>query len=229
MSGFTNFMFGGKPNYTANPQDAQLAHGDYYRDMSKGYINQVDNRNAPQAYEHPEFRNAQSGLVQQLQGVSSGQQAGAGELAARRAISRALASQQSMAASQRGGNAALAAREAARNSAQLGTQGAGQAQQAAMQDQMQARGLLGQVTAQGRSADQAMQLANLNAQLQARGMDDQQRVALMSQLFGIDQAEMAARMQQAQAQAAAGRSQGFAGDLLQAGGTLGAAYLTGGA
>lgn len=224
-----SFLFGGKPNYTANPHDSQLAHGDYYRDMSKGYINQVDNRNAPQATETGFYRNAQTGLVQDLQGVASGQQAGAGELAARRAISRALASQQGMVAGARGGNAALAQREAARNSVQLGVQGAGQYQQAAMNDQTQARGLLGQVAGQARGQDQAMAMANMNAQLQARGMDDAQRVALMSQLFGIDQAEMAARMQQAQAVAAAGKSGGLAGDLMQAGSVLGAAYLTGGA
>lgn len=205
----------------------QLENGPALRNQAQGYLAGVDQRPRIQATEDPMFRNAQAGLLGQLQGVASGQQQGAGELAAQRAINRALASQRSMVASQRGANGALAAIEGARQSAYLGVQGAGQRQLAAMQDQGQAQQLLGQVSSQGRAADQNLSLANMNAALQARGMDDAQRMALLGQLFGMDQAEMQARLQMEVSKMNRPKSS-LMGDLLQMGGTLGAAYLTGG-
>lgn len=227
-----SFLFGGKPNFKPDPTKAQFQNGDDFRFRNSNYLGLVDNRDPLQAQEGDVFRSAQQKLVGQLQGVASGQQRGAGEMAAQRAINQALAGQQALASQTRGANAGFAAREAARNAAGIQVAGAGQYQQAALQDQSQAQGLLGQLTSQGRQADQNLAIANMNAALQARGMDDQQRIALLSQLYGIDAAELQARMQQEQAQASAGRSKGLFGDLLQAGGMLGAAALaapTGGA
>lgn len=74
--------------------------------------------------------------------------------------------------------------------------------------------------------NQATSLANMQARLSTMGMNDQAALAYMAQLYGIDAAEMQARLQQEQLRVA-GTSKGTFGDLLQAGGTLGAAYLTG--
>jgi hypothetical protein len=107
------------------------------------------------------FRAAQLQQMGQLQGIASGQQQGAGELAAQRQVMNAQAAQQAQARMARGNNAALAYRNAANQTAALGVTGAGLGQQAAMQDQMNAHGLLGQVGAQGRQSD--IGVANANA------------------------------------------------------------------
>jgi hypothetical protein len=111
------------------------------------------------------FRRAQLQQMQQLQGIASGQQQGAGELAVQRQAANALAAQQAQARMARGGNAALAYRNAANQSAAIGSNAAGMGQQAALQDQMNAQGLLGQIGASGRSND--INVANANAGYQA--------------------------------------------------------------
>ncbi len=68
---------------------------------------------------------------------------------------------------------------------------------------------------------QNAQMANLNAQLQARGMDDQARLAYMQQLMSMNQAEMAARLGQEQV---AMNAPSLTGPMLQAGGQVLAAY-----
>jgi len=100
-----------------------------------------------------QFRNAQMQQMQQLQGIAGGQQKGAGELAAERQAQNALAMQQSMARMARGGDAAMAMRNAANNATAIGQSAAGQGQQAALEDQMRAQGLLANVTGQARGQD----------------------------------------------------------------------------
>src|SRR5882672_6755943 len=96
------------------------------------------------------FRQGQLQQIGQLQGIASGQQQGAGELAAQRQIQQALAAQQAQAHMARGSNAALAYRNAANQSAALGSTGAGMGQQAALQDQQAAQNMLTGALGQGR-------------------------------------------------------------------------------
>jgi hypothetical protein len=213
--GFMDFMFGGTGK---TPSDYQASGQFQDRKQIQGIINQglsgVDNRTAPQAQQQSAFAPMQMQQAQQLQGIASGQQQGAGELAVQRQVQRALAGQQAAARMARGGNAALAGM---RNSSGIALGGVGQAQQAAMGDQMNAQGMLTQALGQGRGQDQQMQLANLDAQLRSRGMDDQQRIAFLQQLTGMDAAQLQAKMQ---AYAAGTQDKGMAGSLLAAGGQV---------
>lgn len=214
-----------------DPHATELQHGDNLRDQLQTGLNNVRGRDAPRARGVTvgnvsqyggggAFRDRLGGLADRLSGIASGQQMGAGELATMRQGNRAIAQQQGLARMQRGGGAALAARGAARNAGNIGLDVAGQAQQAALQDQQGALGQLGQVVGMGAAQDvqtglanmdaknqrvfqqagldQATSLADLQARLTARGMDDQASLAYLSQLFGIDQSEMAARMAQDQ-------------------------------
>ncbi len=146
-------------------------------------VGQYTNQQAPQLQMGDDpFRRAQLGQMQQLQGVASGQQQGAGELAAQRQYQNALAAQQAQAHMARGGNAALAYRNAANQSAALGSTAAGMGQQAALQDQQNAQGLLGQVGAAGRGADFNAANANAGYQGQANQLNSQNYLQLLQQL-----------------------------------------------
>lgn len=175
------------------------------------------------------FRNAQLRQLRQLQQISNGQQQGAGELAAQRQYANALAAQQAQARMARGTNAALAYRNAANQSAALGSTAAGMGQQAALQDQMNAQSMLGQVGNAGRQGDYNIANANAgyaynasaaNAQnrLSTQALNSQNYLGLLSQLSGMDAAQLAgdnaAKMQNAQAATA------LQGGLLSAGGTI---------
>ena len=167
---FTSLLFGGNGqtvgDYTQNAQyqsNPQLQAG--YTAGSAGAMAQGINPT-----QQAQFRNMQMQQAQQLQGVASGQQQGAGELAVQRQVANAQAAQQAQAMSARGGaNAALAFRGAANNTAAVGLSGAGQAQQAALTDQQTAQGQLSNVLNQGRGQDQSQiglqqtQYANNNA------------------------------------------------------------------
>ncbi|MGH7177244.1 MAG: tail fiber domain-containing protein [Tepidisphaeraceae bacterium] len=177
------------------------------------------NNQAPQVGLEGGFRDAQSRQLQQLQGIASGQQQGAGELAIQRQVQNALASQQGMARMARGSNAGLAARDAASNAAAIGLSGAGQSQQAAMQDQMNAQGLIAQVAGQGRGQDIQTQVSNMDAQLKAMGMNDAARIAYLQQLTGMDAAQL-----QAYTAAKAGQQQ-MTGALISGAGQIGATAL----
>lgn len=248
----------GEGTIEIDPNKARAQSGDYIRDTSKTMISDIMGRQAPQADRtvvgnvsqmdtgrSDQFRQQQLGLTNRLSDIMMGNRAGAGELAARRMGERAQAQQLAMAASQRGGNAALAARQAARGVADVSQQTAGQAQQAALQDQQAAAGLLGQVSGQARGQDlstaaqnmsaqnqrifqqagldQATSLANMQARLQMMGMNDQAVLGFLSQMFGVDAAEMQARLQQDN-QRIAQRDPGLLGDLIAAGGTVAGAY-----
>ena len=165
----------------------------------------------------PAFRNAQLQQMGQLQGIASGQQQGAGELGVQRQVANALAAQQAGARMARGtGNAGLAARQAARQSGALGISGAGLSQQAALQDQTAAQGLLGQLTAQGRQGD----LGVGQLQLGQNQANDQYQLGLLSQQTGLSIAQLQAM---AQEYAAKQGRPSTAGLLLSAGGQIGSA------
>ena len=204
-------------------------------------------------------RGGMLGAANRLGGIASGAQLGAGELGVNRQIGAATAAQQSAARMARGANAALAYRNAARNTADIGLAGAGMASQAAAQDQANANAQLGQIYGNlyGQDANVAAQNAQLAQQtaLQQGAFDQQTALAnaqagnatalanLQAQLAQTgmnDQQQLAALGQmlgwdQATLQAQLAKAQIAAGDkgilpgLLQVGGQLGAAYATGGA
>lgn len=136
------------------------------------------------------FRRAQLAQMQQLQGVANGQQMGAGELATQRQYANALAAQQAQARMARGGNAALAYRNAANQSAALGSTAAGMGQQAAMQDQQVAHGLLGQIGAAGRGADYQTANANAALQLAQNQQNSGNYMALLQSLGAMDSGQL---------------------------------------
>lgn len=178
---FANSMFGG----------GVTSPGDYYK--QNPYAQQVMGMGMAQVdpTQQAQFRNAQMQQLGQLQRIAGGQQQGAGELAVQRQVQNALAAQQAQARMARGGqNAALAMRQGARNAAGIGLSGAGQAQQAAMGDQMNAQGLLANVAGQGRQQD--LGLAGQNAQLQQGyqqllGNMGQGELSSMASMYGAAQ------------------------------------------
>lgn len=141
------------------------------------------------------FRAGQMQQVGQLQGLASGQQMGAGEMAARRAAQQAIAGQHAQATMNRGGNAPGAYLAAARNIANIGGNLGGQAQQAALQDQSQAQAALTGALGQGRGMD--VNVAGQNAQLaQQLGLTN----AGFQQQAGLANAQMTQQQQQQNAQ-----------------------------
>jgi hypothetical protein len=199
--------------------------------------------NGPQA----DARAQLGGVTSQLQRIMSGQQAGAGELAVNRQVGQATAAQQAAARMARGANAALAARNAARNTADIGVAGAGQAAQAQMQDQANATGQLGGILGQMRGQDidlagqnaqllqqrmlqqgafnQQTGLANQDARLRQMAMNDQAAQSYLQQMLGMDQAEFQREMMKRQLDA---QDSGAFGSLLQGLGSIGSTYATGG-
>jgi len=168
------------------------------------------------------FRGMQLQQIGQLQGIAGGTQKGAGELGIERQMQNAQAAQQAQARMSRGMNAGLASRDAANQTAALGISGAGMGQQAAMQDQMQAQNMLTGALGQGRGQDIQTQMANVDAQLRAMGMNDQARLGYLAQLTGMDANTLQAQMAQ---YSAAQQRPGMLGPLIGAGGQIGAAAL----
>lgn len=172
---------------------------------------------APQLNGAPQdqFRQQQLAQISQLQGIANGTQQGAGELAVQRQIANAQAAQQASARMVRGGgNAGMAYRNAANNTAGIGLSGAGQSQQAALQDQTNAQGMLTGALNNGRSQD--IGFAGQNAQLQGQNYGQN-----LGALGAINQGSLAG------AQAQANQANAFAGSVLNTAGQLGAAYLRG--
>lgn len=201
-------------------QDRYTEHGDIQRAIQAG-LGRTANQAAPQLdpVQQAQFRAMQMQQAQHLQGVASGQIQGAGELAVQRQMQQALAGQQAMAMAQRGGNAGLAYRNAARNSAGIGLSGAGQGQLAAMQDQQGAQGQLMNALNQGRSSDLGLAGSNANLQQQQYGLNNQAQLGYLGQYGNMNQAELAARMGQVQPS--------LAGPLISAGGAVLGAYVGG--
>lgn len=194
-------------------QAAQLATG--YIDQSRGGLMSTANR---------------------LGSIATGNTAGAGEIAVNRGVSAANAAQVSAARNVRGANAALAYRNAARNSADIGLAGAGQAAAAQMQDQQAANAQLGQiygnmygqdtaVAGQNAQLQQQAALANQDAALRQRALNDALAIQARGQQLGWDQARINAEIQKAQINS---QDKGLLGSALQIGGQIGAAYATGG-
>lgn len=160
-----------------------------------------------------EFRRREIELANQLAGVAGGQQKGAGELAVGRQVNSALGQAYGAATMARGNSAAGGARASARAAGSIGLGGAGMAKEAALSDQNAARAQLAAVLGQGRGADigiasqnagaanagilqqgqmdQATAMANMEAELRARGMNDQAIAQYLSMLAQNNQFNMA--------------------------------------
>lgn len=160
---------------------------DQYGNMA----NKFGGRQAPQMRES-DFRGDQRGLVNMLNAQARGHGPGQ-ELVRRQAqniADRGAQQQMAMAKAQAPGMGAQSARNAAFGAAQLQSGVGGQAAQAGLQAQLGAIGQLGQVTGQARGQDLARGQANMQSQLQSRGMNDQ------AQLEALRQRLQASGMQQ---------------------------------
>jgi hypothetical protein len=238
--------FGSGGGSAPDPRLSQLQNRDYLLQQAQRGVGDVRNRQAPQARRtvlqggpdmgmQQQSRDANWALAQRLRAISEGTQQGAGEMAVNRGANTAIAQQQGAAMMSRGPMAGAGALTAARNTAEIGTNAAGQAGIAAMQDQQGAQGLLSQVLSQQRQQDigvaqmqqqaifqqagldQATSLANAQARLQAMGMNDQAAIAYLAQIQGMDVAEMQARLGREITQM---QQPGLMPGLLQAGGQV---------
>lgn len=215
----TNFLLGSQgqtPGSYNTPlqNNAQLVNG--YTQGSQQAMGVA----APQMdpTQQAQFRAMQMAQAQQLQGVASGQQQGAGELAVQRQMANAQAAQQAQANMVRGGgNSGMAFRNAAVNQAGLAQSGVGQAQQAALSDQQAAQGQLANVTGQARTQDQS--LAQNNAQLtqQQTAQNNQANLGYLNGLTGENQAMLNA---QTSAYGASQANKGAAGGLINSAGSI---------
>lgn len=216
--GLKDFFLGGMGAST-NPSSyhTPLAHQGQAMGAITPALNGAQGRPPPlaNAGQSNQWRNMQMQQAQQLQGIASGQQQGAGELAVNRSVQQALSGQQAMAHMRGGGG--MGGLAASRNSAGIGLAGAGQAQQAGLQDQSNAQGLLANVLGQGRGQDQSMSLANLQATLQQSGMNDQYQLQMLQQLTGMDATTLQAQLAAMQT---ANSKPGLLGSLLSAGGQV---------
>lgn len=167
----------------SRPVPTQFQDRDQMQSMLNQGVQQYTNQQAPQLQlgDDP-FRRAQLQQTQQLQGIASGQQQGAGELAAQRQYAQALAAQQAQARMARGSNAALAYRNAANQSAALGSTAAGMGQQAALQDQQNAQGALSNTLSYGRANDINTANSNANYQQQANQLNSGNYLQFLNQL-----------------------------------------------
>jgi hypothetical protein len=194
--GFWDFLTG---DNVTNPQ---YQNGQYMTGVAQNGIAGALGHQAPQLdpTQQAQFRNMQMQQAQQLQRIASGQQQGAGELAAQRQAANAAAQQQAMARMGRGPNAALAFRGAANNVAGIGLNAAGQGQQAALQDQQMAQGALTGALGQGRGQD--LSLSGQNANLQEQNFANQNQAALgyLNNMSGLEQGRLGMQQQANMAQ-----------------------------
>lgn len=211
-SSVKNWLVGGDASkgMSNGPQTA-----DYQRNYLSGYLSAGSPvMNTGQVNE---TRGQQQQLSDMLFKTASGQAPGAGELAVQRGVNSAQAGQVSMAQMARGANTAMAMRNAARNSADIGVNGAGQRGIAQLNDKNAAMGQLGQVLGQTRSQDIQVAGANQQAELAQR----QLQLGALAQMLGVDQAQL---QQELAKRGIDMNDKGMLGSLLQIGGQIGAAY-----
>ena len=219
-SGLGGWLFGGDDgkNIAAGPE-----HGAQAGAFIQGQLNGSQGRPAPMfsSYDAADARNRQMVLANELRRIASGQQVGAGEMAVNRQVGQATAAQQAQMMMARGGNTALAARAAGRNTADIGVNGAGMAAQAQLQDATNAQNQLAGIYSGMRGQDISIGQGNQNAQLNQTGLNQQYSLGLLGQQLGYDQAALNQGNTQAALNAA---DKGVFGQLLAAGGQIGAAY-----
>ncbi len=210
--GITEWLFGGgaTKGMASEPKSAayqrNYLQGDFMQRQAPG----MDTSQSNQA------RDQQSQLAQMLMQQAGGQRQGAGELAVQRQAGNAMAQQTSMAQMARGAGAGMAARNAARSSADIGANAAGQAAIAQMQDQQSAQNQLGGLLGMQRQQDIGVAGANQQAQL----AQQQQQLQGLAQMLGVD---VAALQQDLAKRGLAQQDKGMLPTLLQVGGQIGAA------
>lgn len=169
----------------------------------------VPGRTAPQAgpaqtAQTSGFRNNQADLINRLEALSKGQGPSLASEQLRQATERNMSQQASIAQTGRG-NAALAGITAANNSAALGQQAASDSATARIAEQQMALSLLGQNIGQGRGQDQDLSQFNalqqnfrdqfnVEAQLRARGLDDEAIARILGMKMGVAQANQQGSM-----------------------------------
>jgi hypothetical protein len=191
-SDIKNYLVGGDATkgMATGPQT-----GDYQRAFLQ---NDFMNRQAPQVgapnYGQANATAGQQGqLAQMLFRTASGQQPGPGELAVQRGVNNAMAQQTSAAQMARGANAALAARTAARSTADIGVNGAGQRGIAQMQDVNNAQGQLAGLLGTQRWQDLSQtgqQIGVAQGNQQAQMGQQQLQLSALAQMLGVDQAAL---------------------------------------
>lgn len=179
----------------------------------------------------PTGRQGVLGVANRLGGIAGGQQMGAGELAVNHQLGQGMAAQTAAARMAHGANAAIAARNAMRNQADMQFAGAGQAAQYRMQDQAAANQQLGSlygnlygqdatIAAQNAQLGQSTQIANQQAQMQQQGMNDAMQMQALGQMLGWSQDQINAYMAQTQRQQANQQAPNLGASLLQNGGQM---------
>lgn len=219
---YQNLFLGGQGS---NPADYATPYQD--RGQILNYVQQGmngANGAGPQLdpSQQAQFRQMQMQQAMQLQRIASGQQQGAGELAVQRQVANAQAAQHAQAMMARGNaNAGMAMRNAAGNQAAIGLSGAGQGQQAAMQDQQMAQGQLTGALGGARGQDIGFAGQNANLTQQQFGLNTQRQLGYLGQLTGMDQGQLGA---QTGMYGAAQGNKGSAGQMIT-GVAQGGAYL----
>lgn len=195
----------------------QAASTDYQTSYLKNMLGQA----APQmnATQSDQVRAQQGQLANILMGITTGNQAGPGELAVQRQVGNAMAGQTAQASMARGADAALAARNAMRNQADIGVNGAGQAGIAQMQDKANAANQLAQILGTQRQQDIGVAQGNQNANMNQQQM----QLSMLAQLLGVDQTNLAQDL----AKRGLGlKDQGMFPGLLQVYGQMGAGFAS---
>jgi len=189
LSGFLG-SHGSDPNDKYKKQLAELA-----KTMGNRQAPQLGTGAAQAGYSN--VRGNQAGLIAQLEAMARGEGPSAAAIQMREAMDRAVASQTSTAATAagRGVNQGAAYLNAANMGAAIEGQGARDTATLRAQEQANAIGQLGQVIAQGRAADENINqfnagannqfsLANLQAQLQTLGLNDEAQLRALLGVIG---------------------------------------------
>lgn len=214
---------------------AAAANGDQIKSTLMNLATNTQARQAPQigGSQFTVDPTGRQGLIDttgRLGAIAAGTQQGAGEMAVNAQLGRANAAQIAAARASRGANAALAYRNAMRNTADLGLAGAGQAGAARLQDQAAANQQLGGmfanlygqdagVAAQNAQLAQAAQIANQQASIQSRAQNDAMQIQALGQLLGWDQQTINAHLAAIQQQRANAEQPNVLANLGQAAGT----------
>ena len=185
-------LFGGGGDENKNKDRQRLL--DYYASLQGR-----ESRGAPQIgstaqADYSTFRDNQSNLIKHLEAMSQGRGPSLAAEQFKSSTDRNIAQQQALAQSGRG-NQTAAAFQAANNSAQLGAQSAQDAGVARIAEQQMALNQLGLTLHGARGSDEDTNrfnagqlnntaLANIDAQLKARGLDDEARIRVLGMITG---------------------------------------------
>lgn len=224
LGGLRDLLLGEK--YEFDPSKFQRIEGsEGIRGQLGTLTGEAAGRMAPTARtgREDEFRALEMGLGRRLAAVAEGRERGPGEMAAERAGQRALRAQLAQGAAARGFGAGAVRSQLAGQGALMRTDLAGEAARAGAADVQQAQQTLAAITGQGRRADQATALANLQAELATTAQRDATILAAQQQLMNLGLSEQQARLA-AEQMAMSNQRQGLLPVLLQGGAQIGAAY-----